>query len=152
MGELRVLTDYSYRNRTFASERLLRVGDAAGFIDPIFSSGVYLAMLSGRDGARAVISALERNRPMVPAMRRYGKRLGAQMNRYQKLIELFHTRPFIELLFEEESPFRLRCAVNSLLAGRLDVPWAVRWRLRLFYFLVRVQARFGLVPPLPLSG
>jgi flavin-dependent dehydrogenase len=151
-GELHVLADYSYRNRRFASRRLLRVGDAAGFIDPIFSSGVYLAMLSGRDGARAVVSALEKNRPMVPAMRRYGKRLGAQMDLYRNMIELFYTRPFIELLFEQESPFRLRCAVNSLLAGRLDVPWAVRWRLRVFYLLVRVQARFALVPSLPLSG
>ena len=151
-GEVRVLADYSYRNRVFASDRLLRVGDAAGFIDPIFSSGVYLAMVSGRDGARAVVAALEAGQPMVPAMRRYGKRLNAQMDLYRKLIELFYTPPFIDLLLEPDGPFHMRCAVNSLLAGRLDVPWAVRWRLRLFYLFVRLQARFRLVPPVDLSA
>ena len=40
--------DFSYRNRRFVGPRLLRVGDAAGFMDPIFSAGVYLAMFSGK--------------------------------------------------------------------------------------------------------
>src|SRR5205814_2146637 len=50
--------DFSYYNRSFVDHRLIRVGDAAGFMDPIFSAGVYLAMYSGKLAAQAVGEAL----------------------------------------------------------------------------------------------
>src|SRR5207244_12951614 len=39
--------DYSYRNTKFFGDRWLLAGDAAGFIDPVFSSGVLLAVMHG---------------------------------------------------------------------------------------------------------
>ena len=56
---LNTMVDFSYANSRLVSERLIRVGDAAGFIDPIFSSGVYLAMDMGKHGATAVLDALD---------------------------------------------------------------------------------------------
>jgi flavin-dependent dehydrogenase len=50
--------DYSYRNSRFTGERWLLAGDAAGFIDPVFSTGVHLALLSGERTADAVDAAL----------------------------------------------------------------------------------------------
>ena len=50
--------DYSYRNVALRGERWLMAGDAAGFIDPIFSSGVFLAIFSGERAADALIKAL----------------------------------------------------------------------------------------------
>jgi flavin-dependent dehydrogenase len=44
--------DFSYYNRTLIGPRLLRIGDAAGFLDPIFSTGVFLAMYSARMAAK----------------------------------------------------------------------------------------------------
>ena len=58
VSPMHVTGDFSYRNRTFFSPRVVRVGDAAGFIDPIFSSGVFLAMFSGKLAADAVLNAL----------------------------------------------------------------------------------------------
>src|SRR4030095_14793045 len=52
-GEMHVTSDFSYRNRRLVGQRLLRVGDAAGFMDPIFSAGVFLAMWSGKLAAEA---------------------------------------------------------------------------------------------------
>src|SRR5260370_3139970 len=46
VGEICTTSDFSYYNRRFAGPRLLRVGDAAGFMDPIFSAGGFLAMFS----------------------------------------------------------------------------------------------------------
>ena len=46
--------DYSYRNSSLHGDRWLMAGDAAGFIDPIFSSGVFLAILSGEKAAEAI--------------------------------------------------------------------------------------------------
>ena len=48
VNETRTTSDFSYYNRRLVGDRLLRVGDAAGFMDPIFSAGVFLAMWSGK--------------------------------------------------------------------------------------------------------
>ena len=60
---MRTLVDFSYHNRRFTGDRLVRIGDAAAFLDPIFSSGVYLAMLSAKTAALAVADAIDRGVP-----------------------------------------------------------------------------------------
>src|SRR5207245_109580 len=50
--------DYSYRNPRFFGNRWLLAGDAAGFIDPVFSSGVFLAIMSGEKAADALDEVL----------------------------------------------------------------------------------------------
>ncbi len=50
--------DYSYRSERLNGDRWLLAGDAAGFIDPIFSSGVFLALLGGERAADALEAAL----------------------------------------------------------------------------------------------
>ncbi|MFN0126828.1 MAG: NAD(P)/FAD-dependent oxidoreductase [Verrucomicrobiales bacterium] len=147
LGPMRTIADYSYSNRRFIGPRLLRVGDAAGFIDPIFSSGVHLAMESGHAGALALDDALSRNSAMTARMRRYERWLRRSMRLYFRMIENFYTRPFIEVFVEPRPLLQLPAAVSSVLAGRLDHPWAVRWRLAVFYLLVKLHARFPLTAP-----
>ncbi|MER5337025.1 tryptophan 7-halogenase [Micromonospora sp. NPDC002717] len=57
-GEVRVRKDYSYINDTFSRPGMLLVGDAACFIDPVFSSGVHLATFSALLAARSINSCL----------------------------------------------------------------------------------------------
>ncbi|MEU8901152.1 tryptophan 7-halogenase [Nocardia sp. NPDC048505] len=57
-GELRIRKDYSYCNSTFWKPGMVLVGDAACFIDPVFSSGVHLATYSALLAARSVNSVL----------------------------------------------------------------------------------------------
>jgi halogenation protein CepH len=57
-GEIRVRKDYSYLNTRFWRKGMVLVGDAACFIDPVFSSGVHLATYSGLLAARSINSAL----------------------------------------------------------------------------------------------
>jgi FADH2-dependent halogenase len=147
IGPLRTIADYSYTNRRFVGPRLVRVGDAAAFLDPIFSSGVYLAMRSGRDGADTVDEALRRRAAMTSGMRRYERRLRRSMGVYWKLIEQFYTRPFIEVFLAPDPPMHLQSAVNSVLAGRIESPWSVRWRLWIFYGMVRLRAFWSFTPP-----
>ncbi|MEM7385266.1 MAG: NAD(P)/FAD-dependent oxidoreductase [Verrucomicrobiota bacterium] len=151
IGKWHTVTDFSYRNKRFVSDRLIRVGDAAAFLDPIFSSGVYMAMVSGKTAAGAVDEALAKGKSMVPAMVRYEKNLQRGMALYWDLIEKFYTKPFIEMLVQPEPYFRMPCALNSVLAGRLDLPLAVRLRLKLFFTLVWLQQRFPIVPRLRFS-
>src|SRR5205814_6142610 len=60
LGQMHTTSDFSYKNRTFIGQRLLRVGDAAGFMDPIFSAGVYLACYSAKLAAEVITQALEK--------------------------------------------------------------------------------------------
>ncbi len=57
-GQLRVRKDYSYHNTRFWAPGLVLIGDAACFVDPVFSSGVHLATYSALLAARSVNSAL----------------------------------------------------------------------------------------------
>jgi FAD-dependent halogenase len=57
-GQLRVRKDYSYLNTKFWRPGMILVGDAACFVDPVFSSGVHLATYSGLLGARSINSVL----------------------------------------------------------------------------------------------
>ena len=144
-----VITDYSFRMDRMVSPRLIRIGDAAGFMDPIFSSGVMLAMQTGRDGARCAIEALENNRTITEAMHRYERDTRRMMGRFWDFIERYYTRHFVDL-FLQPSPFLgLTSGINAVLAGRPALPWSVRWRLRVFFLFVWLQKRLPVVPRIP---
>lgn len=145
-GPTHVVADFSYRNRQFVSPRLVRVGDAAGFIDPIFSSGVFLAMQSGRQGAMAVHEAIKKSSAMTGGMRRYEKAVRQNIDYFWEFIEGFYTKPFTELFFDPQEHLNLSSAVNAVLAGRTTLPFAVRWRLRIFFLLTKLQRWIPLAP------
>lgn len=151
LGDLHVTSDFSYHNRRLVGSRLLRVGDAAGFIDPIFSSGVFLAMHSGRLAAKAVDGALAEGSDGSRLLRRYERSVRRAMRVYWRMVEGFYTRPFLEIFFEPRDRHGIASAVTSILAGELEGGWAVSWRLEVFYWLVRLQARWPIMPNLCFS-
>ena len=145
-GAMQTTSDFSYKNKRFAGHRLLRVGDAAGFMDPIFSAGVYLAMFSGKLAAQAVDESLKKNDDGARRFTAYEKRVHDAMQFYWQMVENYYTTPFMELFLQPREKFSLPAAVNAVLAGELQGGWRLRWRLRLFFLLVRAQARWPLVP------
>lgn len=149
LGELQVTTDFSYRNRGLVRGRLVRVGDAAGFIDPIFSSGVFLAMDSARAAALGLLEALDRpDGSPGPVLQQYEKRLGQAMDFYLKMVEGFYTVPFMEVLLHPHPRWGLAAAVNAMLAGDVEAGWPIRWRLSIFLLLVRLQRHIPIAPKL----
>jgi flavin-dependent dehydrogenase len=151
VGPVRTIADFSYRNRRFVSPRLVRIGDAAGFLDPIFSSGVYLAMLTAKHAAAAVGEAIDQGQPITAGLRRYERRTSDYLKAYFEMIEQFYTQPFIDLLMQPKAKWHLPDAVVAILAGQMDGGWAVRWRLRVFFWLVKLQARFPVVKRLAIE-
>ncbi|MCB1229031.1 MAG: tryptophan 7-halogenase [Verrucomicrobiae bacterium] len=145
VSPLRNIADFSYRNRRLVSERLVRIGDAAGFLDPIFSSGVFLAMTTGKMAAEGIAEAIDDGVTMTPALKDYEKRTWRYMRSYFEMIENFYRQPFFELLVQPDTRLKLADAVVALLAGQLEGGWSVWWRLKFFFFLVKVQARFPVV-------
>jgi flavin-dependent dehydrogenase len=144
---MHVARDFSYRNASLASPRVMRVGDSAGFIDPIFSSGVFLAMQSGRDAAEVIHAALDKDQAMTSAMKRYEKNTRRRISIYWEFIENYYTHAFTELFFQPQPGLNLPSSVNAVLAGRTELPWGAWWRLRIFFLLVAIQRRFPIARP-----
>jgi flavin-dependent dehydrogenase len=146
VSPMHVTSDFSYRNSRFYGPRLVRVGDAAGFIDPIFSSGVFVAMFSGKLGAEAVLAALDAGTDGMERFGAYEKRIHGAMQIYWEMVENFYTTPFMELFLEPRPKWDIAAAINAILAGELEGGWRLKWRMRLFFLLVKLQAKFPLVP------
>ncbi len=148
VGELQTTSDFSYSNKRLVGGRLLRVGDAAGFMDPIFSAGVFLAMWSGKLAAEAVTESIARNSSGARQLNAYEKRIRRAMRFYWRMIENYYSKPFMELFLQPRNHYNLPAAVNAVLAGELDAGWSVRWRLEYFFLLVKLQSRWPIVPRL----
>jgi len=148
LGGIKTTADFSYFNRRLVGPRVARLGDAAGFMDPIFSAGVYLAMWSGKLAAEATAGALAAGDDGRRRFARYERRLNKAMRVYWRLVEHYYTTPFMELFLEPRPTFDLPAAVVAVLAGDVEPAWHIRWRLELFYFLVWLQSRRTLVPRL----
>jgi FADH2-dependent halogenase len=145
LGPMQTTSDFSYRNRRLVGPRLLRVGDAAGFMDPIFSAGVYLAIYSGKLAAEVADASLKAGDDGARRLARYEARVNRSMRLYWEMVEGFYTKPFLELFFQPHSHFDIPSAVTALLGGELEGGWKMRWRMRLFFWLVKLQARWPLV-------
>lgn len=147
IGQIQTTGDFSYHNQRYVGKRLLRVGDAAGFMDPIFSAGVFLAMYSGRMAAHTIIPLLEDGgRTSAARLGRYEKKLRSSMRFYWEMVHNFYTTPFLEVFFEPREKYHLASAVNAALAGELEGGWRLRWRMRLFFLIVKAQRRLGFLP------
>jgi len=146
LGTVQTTSDFSYRNRRLVGHRLMRVGDAAGFMDPIFSAGVYLAMYSGKLSAQLVDESLKAGNDGGTRLAKYECRVNRSMSLYWKMVEGYYTTPFMEMFMQPRHKLHLPSAVTALLAGELEGGWAVRWRMKLFFFLVKMQSRWPLVP------
>lgn len=133
--ELHVITDFSYKNETLVSPRVVRVGDSSGFIDPMFSSGVLLAMTSGQQGARAIHEALDSRVALTEGMRRYERDNRKRIAIYWEFIENFYKHHFAQIFFQPYNRWGMVCSINAVLAGRTTLSFAVRWRLRVFFLL-----------------
>jgi flavin-dependent dehydrogenase len=144
-GKFQTTADFSYFNERLVGSRLLRAGDAAGFMDPIFSAGVYLAMYSGRLSARTILEALESG-GKERLLRRYEKKVFDAMKFYWELVEQFYTTPFLEVFFSPREKWHIASAMNAALAGDLEGAWHLKWRLRLFFWLVRLQGKRPFLP------
>jgi FADH2-dependent halogenase len=146
VGAMQTTSDFSYHNRRLVGPRLLRVGDAAGFMDPIFSAGVFLAMWSGKLAAEVVGKCLERGQPNPRLFATYEKRVRRGLRFYWRVVENYYTTPFMELFLRPGDHYDLPSAVNAVLAGELEGGWALRWRLEYFFLLVKIQRVFPIVP------
>lgn len=142
--------DYSYRNTRLVGERWMLAGDAAGFIDPIFSSGVFLALLGGERAADAIHAALDDPASARRGFRAYERSLRAVMQLYLGFVEAWYRREFIETVMNPQEFFDVVPAVNAVLAGNLGDSFSIQWRLWLFRAIVFAQQFVPISPRIAL--
>jgi flavin-dependent dehydrogenase len=132
IGEVRVTGNYSYDSTQMGGPGWVLIGDAFAFLDPVFSSGVYLAM-SGAEQAVAVVDAALRDpRREAALLRKLEKRQRAGMARFSFFIYRFNESIMRQMFGAPSNTWQLEQAVISMLAGDLfDTPRVLR-RLRLF--------------------
>jgi len=144
------ISDYSYKNSRFTGDRWMLAGDAAGFIDPIFSTGVFLAILSGEQCADALDEVLDAPERKAALFRKYEKGINQVMKKYLRFVEAWYRPEFIEVFTNPVEHLNLVGAVNAALAGNVGNSFAMWWRMEVFYFVLFMQRHMALVPRLPL--
>ncbi|HWE02754.1 MAG TPA: NAD(P)/FAD-dependent oxidoreductase [Tepidisphaeraceae bacterium] len=142
-----VISNFSYSCRPFAGPGYFLLGDAATFLDPIFSSGVCLGMMSGNEAAMHVASILRGESSPVAARRRYIRFVERGTGIFFRLINQYYLHSFRELFLNGAGPLRVHSAVLSVLAGQIfpTIPWRLRWRLWLFTALLHTNRLIPLV-------
>lgn len=93
-GEYWVTSEFSYRSKYCAADGLLLAGDAFAFLDPVFSSGVYLALKSGELAADAVDAALTAGDTSGARFVEYGETLCRGIENMRKLVYAFYDPNF----------------------------------------------------------
>ena len=132
--------NYSYGSTRMAGPGWMLIGDAYAFVDPIFSSGVYLAMDSARQAADVVETALRepaRESALQAAMQ---ARLHRGLRHFTWFIHRFNTPVMRRLFSAPRNDWQLEQAVISMLAGDVFDNAAVRRRLHVFRLIYALNA------------
>jgi flavin-dependent dehydrogenase len=143
----RVTADYSYFRRELATERIIHVGDAAGFFDPIFSSGVYMSTWSAQIAAEMITDAGSGGLP-ISQRNSYTKRVKNHAKVFERLIETFYDPHGFSVFMSQRPPFDLERGINSIVAGHARLTWPLWWRFKFFLAVCRLQKWMKLVPPI----
>jgi flavin-dependent dehydrogenase len=138
--------DFSYRQTRLTGERWMLAGDAAGFIDPVFSSGVFLALLAGEQAADILDVVLDHPRKAPRLFARYERILRRAMKGYLRFVEAWYSKEFIEVFLYPQDVLQIPPAVNAVLGGNISGSFGIRWRMSAFYFIVWLQRYLPLCP------
>jgi flavin-dependent dehydrogenase len=146
IGEKRLIGDYSYANLDSHGPRCVAIGDAAGFLDPIFSSGVAIGLASADKMAEHLVPALHEGREGAPdLMAPLKPMLNVAYRTFHSIAHRFYNTALMDnVLFAGAPDPELRAGLISILAGDVwrtdnkfqqlmfasarhdlpDVPWA----------------------------
>lgn len=137
---------FSYSTERYCGDRWFLAGDAGSFLDPVWSTGVQMALQAGLESAQAAIQGYLSGALRPKAGERYER---TQRRRYQfvrRFVTGFYDPAMRDLMFSPRPYLGIHRAVTKVLAGGFDLGWLDRLRLKLFFLLARLQARYELVP------
>jgi 2-polyprenyl-6-methoxyphenol hydroxylase-like FAD-dependent oxidoreductase len=112
------------------------IGDASGFVDPIFSAGVFLAMRSAELAAAAILQAHRRRDFHARQFRPYAAQFRRGMAPFLELVRRFYDPAFLDLFFSPRPPASLFRPVLWVLSGAAfdQRPLWLRGGLQVFFY------------------
>ena len=119
--------DYSYRSKQVAGNGWVLVGDAFGFLDPLYSSGVLLALRSGEQAAAAIVEGLASGDTSAAQLGRWGEAFNAGVDRMRRLVcEYYDGFSFGAMIrqFPEMRGTLTDLLIGDLFDDRVDKVWA----------------------------
>jgi flavin-dependent dehydrogenase len=146
----RVTQIYARKDFTFGMNKMVGpnyalIGDAAGFLDAIFSTGVFMAMKSADLASAGILERL-RNGSMRE-LKHYEAEMDRGFDRYLRFIEKFYDRAFLEVFLQPSERLGLLDAVVGVLAGDIFAKRNNRLKLAIFFALVKLQNWRGNIAP-----
>ena len=115
---VKVTKDFSYRANRIAGDGWVLVGDAFGFLDPVYSSGLFLALKSGEMAADTINEALEKEDFSAAQLGRFGTGFVAGMEAIRKLVYAFYTKDFSFARFLKRFP-ECQQGIVDILSGNV---------------------------------
>jgi 2-polyprenyl-6-methoxyphenol hydroxylase-like FAD-dependent oxidoreductase len=122
------------------------VGDAAAFLDPIFSTGVLLAMQGGLDAAAVIDAGLSAGDLSARRFAGYEALVRRRYHHFRRFAVGFYNPHFRDLWFRRSSRFGLYEAVLSIISGNWRPSLATRVRIGVFFALVALQRLLPIAP------
>ncbi|WP_437673352.1 NAD(P)/FAD-dependent oxidoreductase [Sorangium sp. So ce131] len=116
------LADFSYRIDQLTGDGWLFVGDAGGFIDPLFSTGAHLAIKGADLAATAIHRALDAGDTSRAAFAGYEAEVRYAVDLFLGVVQGFYKGHFRETLFEESQRPTMRKLITTILAGDVFHP------------------------------
>lgn len=139
-GDVTGTGNYSYRSDSMVGRRHILVGDAFSFIDPMFSTGVYVAMTSAIMGADVVDAALREPAKFAAAQRAFDRNIRRALSIFSWYIHRIN-RPAMRMMFIlPRNILKVQQAVLSMLAGDVYVNPGIRIRLRIFQVIYYIMS------------
>jgi FADH2 O2-dependent halogenase len=143
LGALQREGNYSYRMERLAGDGWLLLGDAARFVDPLFSSGLSIAAESARAAALAIRAALAAGDVSAARFAGYEASLGAAADAWREFIALYYQEPraFLALLGDPARREALRDLLQGDVFERDAAPGLDALRTELAHIGVETEAR-----------
>lgn len=146
-----VCADFSYTCRPYAGPGYFMVGDAATFVDPIFSTGVCLGMMSGvkaADSATLILKGTGGAKHAGRVAERYDRYVAGSSGVFFSMVRGYYGHGFREMFLNGTGPLQVHAAILSVLAGHVfpRPVFSLRWRLAFFRVLLRIHEHRRLVP------
>jgi flavin-dependent dehydrogenase len=144
----RIVSDFSYECSPLAGPGYFLIGDAGCFLDPIFSTGVTLAMMGGKQAAEQTLAVLRDGRSPSRARTRYIRFVKNGTSVFRCLIRNYYQHSFRELFLNGTGPLQIHRAVLSVLAGDVfpRLQWKLRWRMQLLWITAWLNRFLPMVP------
>ncbi|HSD71421.1 MAG TPA: NAD(P)/FAD-dependent oxidoreductase [Thermoanaerobaculia bacterium] len=145
------ISDYSTSSARAAGDGWALVGDAATFLDPVFSTGVFLAMAMGERAARSIDAALARTGSVRAAdLAPYAKEVNRLVGRFRRFVYAFYDPVFFEAFCSKEPFDPMRAAITTVLSGGVEkIPLGARILIEIVFLSVafdRFRRKLGLGP------